>query len=512
MYINKAKKDVIRRHYIAGAPNVRSLAQMLELQEATIRFYLNEFRILQQERPDKLHDFSFFIGKEKVTKETQWHKNLMKTLPVLFQEEKGPVVTGARLWRKYHALYPDELSEPRFYAHFKQWFEENVAALSAKRLKGKFTDEELATLQSWRKSNDRRLWQVAVTLMTVYTYHSFHKLADRIECTHHTMLKWLRDYEKLGLEGVNRPGNKKPIPQERQIAIESKMDNVVHLVRQSPKLHGIDKTTWTITDLAYVFGKIHGAPISTSQISLYLKRRGIRFKRAREVLVSSDPEFDEKYERIQQILSNLGEKERFFSIDEYGPKSIRPKGGRMLVSRGELPVYRKVDKGKGSFICTCALELSTNQLTWFYSSNKSTDEIIRLIDVLSLEYQQQERLYLSWDAASWHDSQQLRDFLTEVNDADYRAKLKTPEIIVVPLPAKTPHLNVIESVFSGLSKSVIQNSDYESVEECTDAIDRYFNRRNKHFKENPQRAGQKIWGKEMVKPVFNKANICRHIG
>ncbi len=485
---------------------------MLELQETTIRFYINEFRILEKERPDKLHDFSFFIGKDKVTKESPWHKNLVAVLPILLAEEKGPVVIGARIWRKYHACYPSEFSKPRFYSHFKRWFEGNESQLSAKRLMEKFTPEELTTLKQWRKSNDRRLWQVAVTLMTVYTFHSFHKLADRIESTHATMLKWLRNYEKKGLEGVSRPGNKKPIPKERQEAIERKMDDVIHLVRQSPKLHGIDKTSWTIMDLAYVFGKIHKTPISHSQMSIYLKKRGIRYKRSRQVLVSSDSKFREKFAELQRILKNLGEKERFFSIDEYGPKSVRPKGGRQLVFKGELPVYRKVDKSKGWFICTCALELATNQLTWFYSRKKDTDEMIKLIDGLTLEYQQQERLYLSWDAASWHNSQQLRDYLAEINEPDYRAKLKTPEIVLVPLPSKAPQLNVIESVFSGMSKSVIHNSDYDSVEECMDAIDRYFNRRNAHFKKNPKHAGDKIWGKEKVKPVFNKANICRQIG
>ena len=44
------------------------------------------------------------------------------------------------------------------------------------------------------------------------------------------------------------------------------------------------------------------------------------------------------------------------------------------------------------------------------------------------------------------------------------------------------------------------------------AVDRYFNRRNAHFKKKPGKAGKKIWGKEKVKPVFDKANICRKIG
>jgi hypothetical protein len=48
--------------------------------------------------------------------------------------------------------------------------------------------------------------------------------------------------------------------------------------------------------------------------------------------------------------------------------------------------------------------------------------------------------------------------------------------------------------------------DYASVEECKAAIDRYFAERNQYFLENPKRAGNKIWGKEITKVEFNESN------
>jgi hypothetical protein len=44
-----------------------------------------------------------------------------------------------------------------------------------------------------------------------------------------------------------------------------------------------------------------------------------------------------------------------------------------------------------------------------------------------------------------------------------------------------------------MSVSIIHNSDYESVGAAKAAIGRYFRERNKYFKENPKRAGNKIW-------------------
>jgi hypothetical protein len=60
-----------------------------------------------------------------------------------------------------------------------------------------------------------------------------------------------------------------------------------------------------------------------------------------------------------------------------------------------------------------------------------------------------------------------------------------------PLPSFTQYLNVIESVFGGLTRAVIHNSDYLSLEACQQAITRHFEERNRNFRENPKRAGIK---------------------
>jgi hypothetical protein len=87
---------------------------------------------------------------------------------------------------------------------------------------------------------------------------------------------------------------------------------------------------------------------------------------------------------------------------------------------------------------------------------------------------------------------------------------RTDAIGVAPLPAPAQFLNVIESVFSGRFKSVIRHSDYESVEDCKKATDAYFYGRNNCFALNPGgQAGKKIWAKERVNPVFDKANFCK---
>ena len=208
-------------------------------------------------------------------------------------------------------------------------------------------------------------------------------------------------------------------------------------------------------------------------------------------------------------MSGLKHNENFFSIDEYGPVAIKIRGGRSYTPKEQLNTVPQFQFSKGSLICTAALELSKNQVTHFYSDKKNTTEMIKLLMILLERYDTDDRIYFSWDAASWHASKELEKKVNEVNNQDYRKLNNTPYVELAPLPSSAQFLNVIESVFSGMAKAIIHNSNYQSVDECKKAIDRYFSERNQAFIENPKKAGKKIWEKEVVKPVFTDSNTCK---
>jgi hypothetical protein len=77
------------------------------------------------------------------------------------------------------------------------------------------------------------------------------------------------------------------------------------------------------------------------------------------------------------------------------------------------------------------------------------------------------------------------------------------------LPARAQFLNVIESIFSGMARAIIQNSNYASVDEAKGSIDEYFEERNTYFKDHPRKAGNKIWGKERIAAAFSPSNNCK---
>ena len=133
--------------------------------------------------------------------------------------------------------------------------------------------------------------------------------------------------------------------------------------------------------------------------------------------------------------------------------------------------------------------------------------MIKLMDILVEQYSEKEKLFISWDAASWHISKKLQAHIEEHNDTCRSRHL--PRVQAAPLPSGAQFLNVIESIFSGMARAIIHNSNYASAEEARVAIDRYFEERNTYFEKNPKRAGKKIWGSEREPAEFTASRNCK---
>jgi len=312
--------------------------------------------------------------------------------------------------------------------------------------------------------------------------------------------------ERYKCKGVQQSifNKKKGFKHERQEYI----DKVFAILHAPPSSYGFNRTSWRKEDIKEVMTG-EGMPINKDAIAKIIKNAGYSYRKAKITLTSNDPDYKEKLAGITKILSGLKENEKFFSIDEYGPFAIKIQGGKSLVPAGTYKSVPQWQKNKGSLILTAALELSTNQITHFYSEKKNTEEMIKLLNVLLQKYSGEKTIYFSWDAASWHASKALNKAVDEINSPEYRKTHKCPEIVLAPLPTCAQFLNVIESVFSGMARAIIHNSNYQSVDECMKAIDKYYEERNDRFFKTPKRAGNKIWGKERVKASFSESNNCK---
>ena len=336
--------------------------------------------------------------------------------------------------------------------------------------------------------------------------HPNNSITRALKITRPTVLLWRARFRECGVPGLQKAA--KGRGRKKTVTLEPVKTAIFALLHSPPSQHNINRTSWTLAGIRQCMLQ-KGIPISRMSISRIVGAAGYKWRKAKETLTSNDNKYREKLERIKSILSTLGEKDRFCSIDEFGPFAVKMRGGTKLAGPDEHPHVPQFQKAKGCLIVTAALELSRNQITHFYSKAKNSIEMIRLLEVLLEKYRRCDKLYLSWDAATWHDSKELNEVVESVNAPDYRSANQTPQVEIVPLPKSAQYLNVIEAVFSGMAKAIIHNSNYQSVEEATTAIDRYFQERNEYFQKNPRRAGQKIWRNELVVCEFSESNNCK---
>jgi len=319
---------------------------------------------------------------------------------------------------------------------------------------------------------------------------------------HKTHRKYLRMFEAGGQAALFARQTKST----RKFDNEAVKQAVFGILHEPPSNYGINRTAWIMPGLSRVLRET-GRPACLQVIRKITKAAGYRWRKARVVLTSADPDYTEKLHHIRSILSKLRPDEAFFSIDEFGPFALKMRPGRALSAPGEQRVVPQWQKSRGCMIVTAALELSSNQVPHFYSSKKNTAEMIRMMELLVEKYHARRKLYLSWDAASWHISKRLHQHVEEHNAAVLNGG--GPTVETAPLPSGAQFLNVIESVFSGMAWAIIHNSDYKTLDDAKAAIDQYFADRNADFLQHPRRAGRNIWGKEREKAAFSEANNCK---
>jgi transposase len=206
-------------------------------------------------------------------------------------------------------------------------------------------------------------------------------ISRNIERSCKTIRKWHATYIDKGIKYLELPRTR-GVPKQIIDNISLKKERIIKLIHESPSLHDINRTSWSLQTLTQAYDKLYNETISMSSISEYVRSEKYTFKKARTVLTSPDPEYRTKLKEITNILVNLKPNEKFFSIDEFGPVAIKIRGGRTFTPKDQTRTIPQLQRSKGSLICTAALELSTNQITHFYSSKKNTTEMIKLLEIL----------------------------------------------------------------------------------------------------------------------------------
>jgi transposase len=347
---------------------------------------------------------------------------------------------------------------------------------------------ENEVLQRWRGSSDKRLWEKAVTILDGGD-STLEEICVKTERSRASIYRWVRLFNQHGVEALRRKKRDRSRSNQKR---ELKTRRIFEILHDRPTSFGINRSNWNLGSLATAYENRHEEAIGKSTVCLLINNAGYGFRKARRVLTSPDPNYREKVELLLETLQSLKPTELLFFVDELGPVRVKSYGGRCYAPKKKPPTYVDRQTSKGSVTLFGALSATTNQVTWFYGRSKDTQAMIDLSEILFNQHHDKSRLYITWDAASWHGSYGLTSWL-DVFNARTREIRHGPIIELVPLPSRSQFLDVIESVFSGMKRAVIHHSDYPATNEMKSAISTHFVDRNEFFKRNSRRAGKKIW-------------------
>ncbi len=160
--------------------------------------------------------------------------------------------------------------------------------------------DELPALLTMAQSSKRIVRNRALAILAARRGISGRATNRILGIARHSYQKYLQIYEEHGIEGllVRKPSS------NRKFDSEPLKQAIFSLLHEPPSNYNINRTTWRMADFKEILAK-KGHPACPDVIRTITKNAGYRWRKARLVLTSQDPEYQQKLARIQSILSNL---------------------------------------------------------------------------------------------------------------------------------------------------------------------------------------------------------------
>lgn len=246
------------------------------------------------------------------------------------------------------------------------------------------------------------------------------------------------------------------------------LEQVAEVALSSP-VALIGMTRWSLTKLRdYLVEQKVVAAISPQWLGVLLHRAGVRWRRTKTWKESADPLFAPKYRRIRRLYKQRPADGRRLCLDEFGPLNLQPRRGACFAGRGRrVQRHRATYNRRGGvrhFLA--AYDLETGRLFGLFRRSKTWVQFLELLRWLRRRYPAGQVLYVVMDNYGPHLKEEVLLWAW------------THGMRLYLVPTNASWLNRIEGQFTALKEFALNNSDYRSYEEQTEAILRYLDWRN----------------------------------
>jgi transposase len=343
--------------------------------------------------------------------------------------------------------------------------------------------ERLENLRRSRSAEKRQVLHAAI-LLDCATGMSDSAVAVANHVNRHTVALCVRKFLQFGIDAalvdLPRPGKSRRIPDDA-------IAWVLHCACQKPKDLGYSYELWT-----YALLQIHvrkhcleaGHPglleLSRSRLHRILTRSEIRPHQIRYYVERRDPEFERKmievlhiYKEVEIVNAALLEgtlKEPStvtISYDEKpGIQALAPTTPDRPPVPNQHPSHLRDYEYKrlGTVSLLAGLDLHTGRVTEIVSDRHASADFIALLEKLDAAYPAQTRIRLLLDNHSAHISKETRAYLT----------LHPQRFEFVFTPKHGSWLNIVETMFSKMARTMLRGIRVASKQELIDRIHLYF--------------------------------------
>jgi transposase len=178
-------------------------------------------------------------------------------------------------------------------------------------------------------------------------------------------------------------------------------------------------------------------------------------------MVSKDPLYEEKKERILQLYNHPPSDGIVVSFDEKGSITLKEYGGSSWTTDAKERRVPDRQKTRGRVELAAAYFPHTGRIFTRFSEKKGSRELVELLKRIRSEYPE-GKLYVILDNHRMHKSKELKVHLAVDRGIE-----------LIYTPTTSSWINAIEQVFASIQKWVLNNSSFQSIEEVTGMIGRH---------------------------------------
>ena len=269
---------------------------------------------------------------------------------------------------------------------------------------------------------------------------------------------------------------------------EKQRDNLVVLATSKPQDLGLPFQQWSLSRLkreAINQGIVND--ISQEWLRVILHEATITRQSVKTWKESNDPEFEKKKRRIERLLAIKHNPPVVLAVDEMGPLSLTPKGGRgWFQAKKPHRVPATYNKKNGVRYYFGVFNTKKKRIWGQIHKRKKEKDWFSFLKAIRRRYPKEYRIYIIQDNYAPHKTDKIKEWA------------KHNKVSLILTPTNASWLNPIECEFGPLQDMVFAGSNYKSWDEVEDAFKAVERYRNK----NRDRTKRRNRKKKVRKPLW----------